>query len=1380
MSGHKQSHTEEEQTKESGRFDMNRRDFIQTAAAGVTVLGADMASASAPDSGIVFPNDAGVVDVTESPYNAAGDGSTDDTAAIQQAIDDHPNGNRIIYLPNGTYKVSDRLSWSGSSGDDKKRTIMQGESTANTVIKLADNTSGYQDSSNRKGVIWTGQSPAQRFRNSIRTLTVNVGSSNPGAAGIQFMANNQGTIRDVDIVTDDGQGAVGLDMAYTGEIGPLLVRGLFVDGFDIGIKTGGQVNSMTLEDVTLRNQNDEGLNNYSQRVFVRNLASTNDVPAIRNRASNDGAITLLDSSLDTLSSSSSNAAIVNGDALYVRNTTTSGYNKAIDNNVSGGASDVTGDISEYVASGNTDELFSSPDSSLNLTVKESPQLGWDDLSNWANPENYGGDPTDSTDDTQAIQDAIDSGASTVYLPNGGDGHEWTIDGTVNIRNSVKRFIGCEARLAGSGTIQLDDGTPSTVVLERVDGIYSEVNLVHNSSRTWVISSVSNSSLSGDITHFSSTSSGTGDVFIDDVVMGIIPAGDDTPSNSTFIFDGHDVWTRQLNCETKTENGSAEAKVINKGSNLWMLGYKIESAGTAVATKNGSKTEVLGGLLYANDETNDDPAFVDDESAISLAGVKDRNFSGDTYVNLVEETRDGTTRTRTMSDYGDANLFSGYASGEGGSGGSDDTTAPSAPTNLSSPAKTDTSVDLDWDASSDSGGSGLDHYNVYVDGSRDQEVASGTTTATVSDLSSSTSYDFYVTAVDGAGNESSDSNIITVTTDSGGGLPSPWSNQDVGTVSASGSASESSGTFTINGAGSDIWGSSDEFHYVYQSLSGDGSMVAQVQSVENTNSWAKAGVMIRETLDADSRHAMMIVTPGQGTSFQYRSSTGGTSNDSTPGDGITAPHWVKIERSGDTLTGYKSSDGSSWTQVGSTTITMATDVKIGMPVTSHNDGTLCTADFSDTSVSSGGSGGTTEDADIVQASSAPAIDASVDSVWSNANQYALNNSVGTISSSGDCSADWKALWDSNNLYLLAEVTDDSLTTDSSSAFKDDMVEVYIDGDNSGGSSYDGTNDFQYGFRYDDASVYTGSNSVNDTTGVNHASTSTSGGWRLEVEIPWSTIGVSVSSGTVIGFDVHVVDDDDGGDRDGKLMWHDTDDDAYTNPSTFGDAELSSNTVDGDTTAPTAPSNLSSPAKTDTSVDLDWDASSDTGGSGLDHYNVYVDGSRDQEVASGTTTATVSGLSSSTSYDFYVTAVDGAGNESSDSNIITVTTETGSDTYQAEDASIGGGAEIRSSTSGYNGTGYVNPDTSGSYIEWTNVNVSSAGSYDLEFRYTLGTSSPRDTDLIVNGSVVATPTFTETTSTWETITETVSLNSSDNTVRIETTGDDGGNVDEMTVK
>jgi len=128
-------------------------------------------------------------------------------------------------------------------------------------------------------------------------------------------------------------------------------------------------------------------------------------------------------------------------------------------------------------------------------------------------------------------------------------------------------------------------------------------------------------------------------------------------------------------------------------------------------------------------------------------------------------------------------------------------------------------------------------------------------------------------------------------------------------------------------------------------------------------------------------------------------------------------------------------------------------------------------------------------------------------------------------------------------------------------------------------------------------------------------------------------------------------------------------AYKASSGFGQAYLSNfqsgvdrgdgGGDDGDSTAPTAPSNLSSPSHGETSVDLSWDASSDTGGSGLASYNVYVDGSVDQSVSAGTTSATVSGLSSGTSYDFYVTAVDGAGNESAASNTVTVTTDSSSD-------------------------------------------------------------------------------------------------------------------------
>ena len=170
----------------------------------------------------------------------------------------------------------------------------------------------------------------------------------------------------------------------------------------------------------------------------------------------------------------------------------------------------------------------------------------------------------------------------------------------------------------------------------------------------------------------------------------------------------------------------------------------------------------------------------------------------------------------------------------------------------------------------------------------------------------------------------------------------WQKRDIGSVAAAGSASSASCVWTIGGSGADIWGTADEFYYVYQSLSGDGQIIARVASITNTDSWAKAGVMIRETLNADSKHAMMVVTSGNGTAFQRRTSTGGSSdNDNVPGR--VAPYWVKLTRVGNTFSGYESSNGSAWTQVGSSvSITMATDVYVGLAVTSHNDGVLCTA------------------------------------------------------------------------------------------------------------------------------------------------------------------------------------------------------------------------------------------------------------------------------------------------------------------------------------------------------------------------------------------------------------------------------------------------------
>jgi hypothetical protein len=157
-----------------------------------------------------------------------------------------------------------------------------------------------------------------------------------------------------------------------------------------------------------------------------------------------------------------------------------------------------------------------------------------------------------------------------------------------------------------------------------------------------------------------------------------------------------------------------------------------------------------------------------------------------------------------------------------------------------------------------------------------------------------------------------------------------------------------GTYTIIGSGADIWAvngvEADEFHFAYKMLNGAGSIVAKVESIANTNNWAKAGVMIRETLDTDSSHAMMVVTPAQGASFQRRPDTGATSLN-TDDTGIVAPYWVKIDRSiSGSYTGSISANGTAWTVVGTESIQMSSNVYVGLAVTAHNASAACEAVF----------------------------------------------------------------------------------------------------------------------------------------------------------------------------------------------------------------------------------------------------------------------------------------------------------------------------------------------------------------------------------------------------------------------------------------------------
>lgn len=180
------------------------------------------------------------------------------------------------------------------------------------------------------------------------------------------------------------------------------------------------------------------------------------------------------------------------------------------------------------------------------------------------------------------------------------------------------------------------------------------------------------------------------------------------------------------------------------------------------------------------------------------------------------------------------------------------------------------------------------------------------------------------------------------------LPAPWQTVDIGSTGLSGTATQSNGIYTVRGAGR-ITGTSDGFRFVYQPLSADGEIRARLNSVQASNTNGCFGVMIRETLTPGSEYAFMGVAPDLKFRWQRRSSTAGTTSTTVSTAAPLPDVWVRVVRSGSTLTGYKSTDGANWTLVNSRNISMAANIYVGFAVASGSTNFLSTVTFANGSV-----------------------------------------------------------------------------------------------------------------------------------------------------------------------------------------------------------------------------------------------------------------------------------------------------------------------------------------------------------------------------------------------------------------------------------------------
>lgn len=574
---------------------------------------------------IAFPDDPRAMINVKTEFGAVGDGVADDTAALQRAIEVSQDGpyTRFVYLPKGTYRITEQLVFrhSGLRADQTEGWAVGpwlfGQSRDETIIRLDDGAEGFQNPDQPRAAIRAMSRPdgagmnADFFDRMIVNLTVDTGD-NAGAIGIRFYSNNTGEMRHVVI---RGNGAIGLDLGFVDQNGPLLIQDVEIEGFATGISTDHLLNMQTLSRVTVRRARTVGLRHRGQSMAVEALHVDGAPMAIDSAG---GVLTIIDSQFQASDGADGPAIQLADGHLYAARLQTAGYARAIASDAPAGHVE-DADVDEYISHPAITLGDASPAHGLLMTPEPEPDLPFPAAAEqWVCVDDFGARSGNDDDDTQAFQDAIDHaasiGASTVYFLGGkrGDPNWYLMSGDVRVHGSVERLIGFGfARIINAND---DPNNPPRFVIEdEPDGpqvltlqylhVFGAAGFgvdIRSANRTVILRGMDGR-----------TTVGPGaTVFVSNAV------------GRLHQQPGSTAWLRHWNTEGRSLGTD------NRGGQQWILGLKTEAVSTKVTAIDGGRTEVLGVHNYNYTGTSDDtPFFRVDNGAMSIAGYREATFTG---------------------------------------------------------------------------------------------------------------------------------------------------------------------------------------------------------------------------------------------------------------------------------------------------------------------------------------------------------------------------------------------------------------------------------------------------------------------------------------------------------------------------------------------------------------------------------------------------------------------------------------------------------------------------------------------------------------------------------------------------------------------------------